>query len=95
MATLSEKTMRDAEAAGDKSARTEQLIKIARHIERHIEEKLTLSKEEEEEVKKAIFAKIDKNDIAKGDTWKDVLLSKNKGNGQPHQYKGTTYYGEI
>jgi AraC family transcriptional regulator of adaptative response/methylated-DNA-[protein]-cysteine methyltransferase len=43
MATLSEKTMRDAEAAGDKSARTEQLIKIARHIERHIEEKLTLS----------------------------------------------------
>ena len=43
MATLSEKIMRDAEAAGDKSARTEQLIKIARHIERHIEEKLTLS----------------------------------------------------
>ena len=43
MATLSEKTMRDAEAAGDKSARTEQLIKIAHHIERHIEEKLTLS----------------------------------------------------
>ncbi len=75
--------------------RIKQLIKEELQSINESEEKLTLSKEEEEEVKKAIFAKIDKNDIAKGDTWKDVLLSKNKGNGQPHQYKGTTYYGEI
>ncbi len=72
-----------------------QLIKEELQSVNESEEKLTLSKEEEEEVKKAIFAKIDKNDIAKGDTWKNVLLSKNKGNGVPHQYKGTTYYGEI
>jgi|14_taG_2_1085336.scaffolds.fasta_scaffold135716_2 hypothetical protein len=75
--------------------RIKQLIKEELQSINESEEKLTLSKEEEEEVKKAIFAKIDKKDIAKGDTWKDVLLSKNKGNGQPHQYKGTTYYGEI
>jgi len=42
MATLSEQAMQDAVAAGDKSPRTEQLIKVARHIEEHIEDKITL-----------------------------------------------------
>ena len=43
MATLSEQAMQDAVAAGDKSPRTEQLIKVARHIEEHIEDKITLN----------------------------------------------------
>ena len=43
MTTLSEQTMRDAAAAGDKSPRTEQLINVARYIEMHIEEKITLN----------------------------------------------------
>ena len=43
MATLSEQAMQEAAAAGDQSPRTAQLIKVARHIEEHIEEKITLS----------------------------------------------------
>ena len=43
MATLSEQAMQKATAAGDQSPRTEQLIKVARYIEEHIEEKITLS----------------------------------------------------
>ena len=43
MATLSEQAMQKATAAGDQSSRTAQLIKVARHIEEHIEEKITLS----------------------------------------------------
>ena len=43
MARLSEQAMQVAEAAGDKSPRTAQLIKVAQYIEEHIEEKLTLS----------------------------------------------------
>ncbi len=40
---MSEQAMQEAIASGDKSSRTQQLIKVARHIEEYFEEKLTLN----------------------------------------------------
>ena len=56
---------------------------------------LGLNKNDKEKVKKEIFKKLDKTDIGQDDTWEDVLLSKNPGNGIPYEFKGTTYYGEL